>query len=416
MPKWLKSHLFFIGLHKPYLDALRVNQELCRSLEKKSKYKHVKCHLIDLNLVILFDKFIVIYICLRSDSSRSIPLTSTILRAHLIESARKHVESEKDNTESKRKKLENYYMKFLLKCINLIYRKCNDLNSLKTFVQALFKSEKSCQEELMNGPDDVCVSMNASGENAFAPMIVFVFDEARQLFDSENDPILFKALRDSFHNLRNKNIFGLFMDTSSKISNFAPSFEYDPSTRISGRDLLNPFVLKGFWDLPIAEKLPLFERHLLYGRPLWAALHLNSKNEGDMTELVKLAQTKLINQTISNNSVWNEFASDHTTAIAILSFRFCLTLNPSATLGNELIANHMRSLVEISPDRSGIFSMCPSEPILSFAARNICLAKGNLWNMIPILQSLLQNSHATAGDRGELAVTVILMDAYDDCL
>lgn len=353
------------------------------------------------------------------------------MRSHLIDNAKQF---------NDRDQLISYYTQFLVNAVSILYKKCGlaSLNAqeshdplpLKEFVSGLFNNNEACQQQLTHyklsfaeyeeflhklQESSVPKNLNSDGKTEYltnTPLVAFVFDEARQLLQAKEKQLLFKALRDAFYDLpKVLNVFGIFMDTSSQISNFAPALYFNPSVRESKRLIFDPFVLKGFWDLPFSSNLPMFNRHLLYGRPLWSALFMKDMY---LHQLVTLAQVKLI----GHQKITDPFSekSDEVRT-SILSFRLCLSLNPMCNLANELVANHMRSLIGVTPDRAGIYTMCPSEPILSFAARTFCLRPDNsFWEMIKLLPWMLQNSQATAGDRGELAVTVLLTAVYDACL
>ncbi|CAG8656966.1 8131_t:CDS:2, partial [Paraglomus occultum] len=113
--------------------------------------------------------------------------------------------------------------------------------------------------------------------------ILFIFDEARHLTTTKNiedSRSHFYYLRHALKYLsRHSGIFAIFTDTISRISNFAPKSEFDPSLRISeaGEKLFPPFYISDTIDIyakdpqtpgEAEDSACLFRR----GRPLWGSL------------------------------------------------------------------------------------------------------------------------------------------------
>ena len=131
--------------------------------------------------------------------------------------------------------------------------------------------------------------------------ILFVFDEASFLLHqlehiktTKSDDIqnLFRAFRRALKSLIKDfklfhlQIFGIFLDTSPKISNFAPSEKYDPSSRNSRLELMPAYYLMNTFDCFYKAKFPKeecpltfsylldrfgYESYYLYGRPVWGS-------------------------------------------------------------------------------------------------------------------------------------------------
>jgi hypothetical protein len=119
------------------------------------------------------------------------------------------------------------------------------------------------------------------------------FDEAHGLVDNPDFP----ASRSVYHNLetvlswlRDKDIFSLFISTSSKLSGFAPPASLHPSARaVSSGKLIAPFTELPF-DIAarglvnkLQESGPLtliaatqFSTIVKFGRPLWVRVFVNS--------------------------------------------------------------------------------------------------------------------------------------------
>jgi hypothetical protein len=117
--------------------------------------------------------------------------------------------------------------------------------------------------------------------------IVFAFDEALALL--ENVPGIgvskFRMLRSAFKNLssspstKNLRLIAVFVDTSSKMNNFSPHLEDDPSMRQSEcafpERLFHPYILYGTSDLELKScesddllsKVAESDGHLSAGRP-----------------------------------------------------------------------------------------------------------------------------------------------------
>jgi hypothetical protein len=104
---------------------------------------------------------------------------------------------------------------------------------------------------------------------------------------------------------------------------------------------------------------------------------------------------------------------------AVLSQRICLepvlTSSEALALADESVANHMRLLTGISPDRRMFHTYSPSEPILALGAIRILYKKPNLW--APILDTfskqLCQSGLVDKGLMGEFAARTLLLIARD---
>uniref|UniRef100_A0A1D1XK08 Cytochrome c-type biogenesis protein CycH n=1 Tax=Anthurium amnicola TaxID=1678845 RepID=A0A1D1XK08_9ARAE len=259
--------------------------------------------------------------------------------------------------------------------------------------------------------------------------ILFIFDEARYLTTTKN----IKDGRSHFYYLRHalkylprySGIFAIFTDTISRISNFAPKSEFDPSLRISeaGEKLFPPFYILDTIDIyakdpqtPGEAEDPacLFRR----GRPLWGSLFEAQSHNMALTSdrIIDLARDKIIGGT--NFTSWKKDKNRKTFSAAetlsILGPRLCIDVSPWTLLSSQLISSHMWLCLHVSEERDRITTSLPSEPILAEAASRIINDPSvDVSELLNVLASTFREGVVLGGYRGELVARFLLLRAWD---
>lgn len=260
------------------------------------------------------------------------------------------------------------------------------------------------------------------------PNWLFVFDEARALLvPPSTDPAVshFRFLRRAFASrFMSMGVVAVFSDTLSRISNFAPTTDIDPSARIvsssrrngKGTDLFAPFFVLATCDV-LAETTPpaslaqaLEPRHLLsLGRPIWKAYFNDMIKRGG--ETVAVVSSILW---FANGKLCPPEASLVVSAMACLSCRLLLNVCPGDQLAVTLVWSHMATCVGVSPERDRLVVRYPSEPILAEAAAfQWYQFTSSLGKYLDELLRLMQTGTIDAGHRGELVARLMLLLAFD---
>jgi len=201
--------------------------------------------------------YLLYYICLRSPSSSGEPGPTLPISEYLCSlSSKVHV------------------LQFFLACFSVFRKQWLNrygADSVDTFHQSFgeesvydFWKEVSDQSSAAQRetPDEVTLEgkcreavdtllqeINSTG-CAQKKGVIFVFDEARTLLEPivppQGSPPLnvFRLVRRALKAFSGGNLAALFMDTTSKVANFSPSEEFDPSLRVpeGGVKLFPPFT------------------------------------------------------------------------------------------------------------------------------------------------------------------------------
>ncbi|KAG9292749.1 hypothetical protein G9A89_002673 [Geosiphon pyriformis] len=258
---------------------------------------------------------------------------------------------------------------------------------------------------------------------------LFVFDEARILNEKiEQTWSNFEWLRyammtlpEQYHNGR---VFCVFLDTTSKISNFSPPNHLDPSFRVhqKGRKLFPPFVEVAFVDLP-AERLPqslaessLPQHFFKFGRPLWTALHRSGNLRS--AAVISIATSKLIGGMDYNSWLDKKKNGERISdleCLGILGPRLCLDIVPQCELAPTLTASYMRPCFYINDARTTIMTGCISEATLAEASAHVTSESQGvgLVRVLEPLINMMKEGLVEGGYRGEVVARLILLHAWD---
>ena len=300
--------------------------------------------------------------------------------------------------------------------------------------------------------------------------LMVCFDEARHLrntssirqkeeiefaadgfYDEATDTPIYsnlRAMRRALSYLRSKDaapprVFGLFTDTTLRITNFERRWKDDTSGwDIEPRPLPVPKqfdpiyfftsidaharIIDNNYAISDHGQVAKVERLLKFGRAGWYSLHSakakSSPNRRwfNKITILNLAISKLLGG-ISNivnlkrqlipttNMQWTP--KTHLCLLATLAVRLSLIIGPFYAEAGELISSHMAVLLGI--DGHFLRTSYPSEPILAEASAHIMADVG--WdNVLKALYYHVQNGIVNPSYRGELLSKVLCLMAMDD--
>ena len=259
--------------------------------------------------------------------------------------------------------------------------------------------------------------------------VIFIFDEARQLLLPEHRVQgleRFRILRRALQILPQAptgSFFAYVMDTTSQISNLAPSKAVEPSQRAreKGQQLFQPF-----WWLPTIDvwpqcsaihtlsELSMARFYSVFGRPglhsCFAGIDMKLDNlEEHLTNtesyLIDILEVKLICADPTKNT---GFSIDQ--ALAVVSARTSLNVSAACKVAATLTASHMRMCVGISDDRESVFTFQAPEPALALASMRLTYRAG--WKgILRHLRDSAASMFTDAGYRGELGAQILLLMA-----
>jgi hypothetical protein len=304
---------------------------------------------------------------------------------------------------------------------------CADDDSQETHPQVIWDCVRAHMEDHKktdNSTDQMAATftkaVRAAGDAAKRP-VVFVFDEARALSApiDERSPddtflrylrrALAKSPKDAMHGC-----CAVFLDTSSRVDTFLPTRARDPSLRYTNKDadLECPFYLIDTFDelartggrtLRSVDDFCDPDSLTRFGRPMWT-----TQTKSD--DIIDTAQYKLV---YGYKPSWAMEES-----LAVLGTRMLLDIAPRTQLASDLVGDHMRCCVFVSPARDFVLTASPSEPVLVEAAARFMHATVNasdphLSRMLRQLEKALLTGFVEAGPRGELVARIILLLAAD---
>lgn len=345
--------------------------------------------------------FYVVYCCLRLESSSGYPKRSCLADFLLSNTTEQAITIR--------------YKKYFNTFIDLLnenrldpsefFKKFNQENN--SFVKNLVE-EKKCDKN-----DELSLY---KGDR----QLVFVFDEASSLLESrEQHKSNFFILRSLITNLK-KNIFVLFLDTFSSLSEFMPNKRSDPSLRVySGKKkVFEPIYLLPNWDVflksakNISETVS-YEYICNFGRVLWGSwvYTRNNSNEKfksiDYSVLYSAAASKLVAGEDLNKIL---SVAD---CLAILSSRIGIIKPKLVSTCQELVAKNMAVCTFVDTETGRFEIDYPSEPILAEAAAYLMHKSDNLNLIIENLRQTVESSLISQGDKGETIAKLILIIAKD---
>ena len=268
-------------------------------------------------------------------------------------------------------------------------------------------------------------------------IVAFIFDEAGILLDSNKNTHAkesnFVSLRRAFTHFPRRigylSPLALMVDTTGKISNFAPSRSV-ASTRATQmpRGIFPTFYLLANVDIWATKHDPAnslaaledWKYYCQFGRPYWGALAkqiISQTGAVSIIDVMDLARVKLLG---GKAQFKDEGEPSIGEAMAVLGVRVCVDVVPQCLLSDVLVAQHMRTLNFVSDDRERMITGYFSEPVLVQAAAQLSnestRSGANRWGvLLKVLIGSLRNGMVDAGFRGELVARILLLMAWDKC-
>jgi hypothetical protein len=267
------------------------------------------------------------------------------------------------------------------------------------------------------------------------PLTILVIDEARQLLDGSFPEIvgrgdtMFRLLRKALHRYctkdKNSNLFMVLLDTSSKITNFLPSLEMDPSARSAFEEpalLIPPFIFHGSFDV-FFKKQPKGTRdishlapspdnpvqnlhYLKAGRPLVAGDELETK-----------ALSRKLKGGGQTDTKEGKDSMSFVAALSVVLCRLAASISSYHSFSSKLVANYMAYLLASDLKRECFLVSYLAEPKLALAAAQDWNPQALVRHLLPTFQQALVGGAVSAGSVGELVAQVILLLAFDSaCL
>ena len=239
-------------------------------------------------------------------------------------------------------------------------------------------------------------------------LVVIVFDEARYLLEAKLPQNFIDVEENMFHALQRAaialafegiQIMLVFVDTTSRVSDFPSTLHFDPSQRRStmeierkGKRLFHPYILRDTFDV-------LRKGNTQLGRLLVALL-------SSWDDLNLLGWKLLMAADVTKAS--------HAGKLAMVLSRVAVNVSVQGHLGEQLVASHMATLVATSYEHDVLHVTYVSEPTLALAAAEMWNRPSNLSQyLLPTLCEALTKSQVSVGSVEEIAAQIVLLRAND---
>ncbi|KAL1919408.1 uncharacterized protein VTP21DRAFT_2101 [Calcarisporiella thermophila] len=221
-------------------------------------------------------------------------------------------------------------------------------------------------EELTERLSDGAFVLKLFGNNRDKEEIKLLccIDEAHMLFDEAeyrvpaDRNVKFRMWLRAIHSIKWEGFFSVCLSSDSRIGDIFSTFENDDLAREVNFTHFQPFFDIATKDALVPDaysECPTPLQLVKFGRPLFGAL---VKDASNLCDLLNLASAKL------DENHGNTMEG----ALARLSCLTAIKLSPGAELARKLVAEHMATVLESSPDRSEIYITYPSEPALAAGA------------------------------------------------
>ncbi|GBC09551.1 hypothetical protein RclHR1_08980001 [Rhizophagus clarus] len=253
--------------------------------------------------------------------------------------------------------------------------------------------------------------------------ILLCIDEGRTLLEYKNNEThmsLFRcwrrALRDN--RWRARGLFSVILDTTSRLSNFAPSLRDDPTIKSinDSRKIFMPFIDITTFNILTDSSGNYYNRLFSKGRPCWKALKdaycegLDSE-ENDIyawDKVIDLVKAKvqgggeLLVEEINMDESYEERKT--LTSVAILASLCSVDISPSMHFASNLIGSHLGTCLAISQDRMKVLVCYPPEPLITEAVYKLL---NN--DILHCIAQTLGQGIVEPGKRGEVVGELILI-------
>jgi hypothetical protein len=230
-------------------------------------------------------------------------------------------------------------------------------------------------------------------------------------------------------------VVGIYLSTTSNITQLAPSRETIDGDRVSddttlvppftelSLDIFAPTHFTGSSKDMTLEKVRSIRVAASLGRPLYVLIFGTEKLS--LTCLfrwsahlkanypiffnLRLAETKLTG-TVQKD--WSDIPQEGQSALLSVRLLIHRTKNQAGRkLTESLIKSHMATVFMINGNRSLLLAGYPPEPFLAAAAVRTMPPDYNTW--VSCLKTMIANDYVSRGDRGELISRVLLTIAHD---
>ncbi|KZS99725.1 uncharacterized protein LAESUDRAFT_732934 [Laetiporus sulphureus 93-53] len=263
--------------------------------------------------------------------------------------------------------------------------------------------------------------------------LVMYFDEAHSLMQHSTEGInshltRYHALCKAINQLTDVPLFVVMLSTTSQLHNLSPAKMFHPSMRVQGGkqdDLQAPITEMPFDLLCDNEPLVPPEGVTLddacelkficrFGRPLWRAFFM-SEDTDVQRMLVDTASSKLTGYRRGPQTDDEDIGHGKRALLAALSTRLLLEFEPARELARkmevELVESNLRIAYSVPKHREYFRSGYPSEPILAEAAARFL--NGSKFSVPDSLTSFVKSGLISKGERGELVMRLLLLEAFD---
>ncbi|OCH85213.1 hypothetical protein OBBRIDRAFT_860305, partial [Obba rivulosa] len=267
------------------------------------------------------------------------------------------------------------------------------------------------------------------------PIVVIALDEAEIMgkYHWAEDGSYwssFASFRRVFRMLRKLPFYSIFLSTTGHISQFSPPLAAEHSGRLSGGHLFtippycafgfdnlirdDKFVADGTWTL---GKVTAPSYWVKLGRPLWGARYANGSTEVKK-QVIDFAMKRLLLLRDAGHA--NPLVLTPNQLLAVLAPRLALQFKsrpqPESSRQEDMemqqVENHLRVCLSIDTAFTSMLTVAPSEPTVVEAAAKVMRTPGFV--SCTALQTVLRSPNMSKGDRGELVVANILLQALDD--
>ena len=257
-------------------------------------------------------------------------------------------------------------------------------------------SSSSSSIPLTSNEEGATTMTTASGKP-----LVLIIDEARWLLSQKiQGRSLFRFMQSAAREICHLAL--VFVDTVSKISNFAPTAVDVSSSRVPNAEtsliewkIRNPVLAVCSIDLNSSaiSNTGKFDadRALKLGRPLWG--------DYSLVERISVAEQKLAGRKVDSTEML--------CAIAIMAPRVTSIRPHTGQTASELVASHLATCVGISQDRSCISAIYISEPVLAEAAARTWYQGDRLVGALQMLRSAVRQGLVNSGAAGERVFPIV---------
>ncbi|CAG8571566.1 4681_t:CDS:2 [Funneliformis caledonium] len=269
-----------------------------------------------------------------------------------------------------------------------------------------FKSEKKTKSSNLH--------LEQLGNDKYNIKILFCIDEGRKLIEILHNNwniSLFQCWRRALQNSswRSCGVFSVILDTTSRVSNFAPSKKDDPTLKT----LLTYYIFPPFIDICTFNSLAIdegdpYDITFSRGRPFWKAMkdvYFEERSTIDAwRNVITLARVKLQGGGSVNRNLDVNVRKKNLITMAVIASLCSIDISPQEHFAGDLVASHLGTCIGISTDRTRILVSYPPEPVISEAALQL-LEK----DLLTDFAETLKQGIVEPGKRGELVGELILL-------